>query len=148
MRSFQDIVYTAGHRLKAFLTSWNALIFCFFCLMSTGIWYIHAFSKIADTAEYQAERTHSEVLTEKQLSISPTMHGLPNGRSAVMFPATITITASVNESDYSGLSEADFEVFCTYPNEVVDNLPIVVKCHSKKVIQFHYTPETVEYLIQ
>lgn len=148
MANLRNILRTIMQRMGAFFMSGDALIFCFFCLFSAGVWLAQNWH--SDNAKRQAEEvgaTEAIVYTEKTIEVEIRTKGVPSDEELVVFPATVSIKARVTTTAYKELSAEDFRVECSYPQHAVDHLQVKVSCKNKEVASFRYTPEEVEYLI-
>lgn len=151
MPNFRKIFYSCVQKVGAFVFSWNALMFCFFCVLSTGIWFIRSYDREAAELQQKAESigaAETIVYTEKTLTVPVRPTGEPNDEKLVLFPAEVSVTARVTLSEYSNLSAADFAAECSFPEDSEEKLEIRVRCTNDEVASFRYTPQEAEYLIE
>jgi len=144
----KEILQTILTRVKAFLFSKDALAFCFFCLFSAGVWFVHGLMKAADqpTTIVEVQREPEVRYTEKTFVIPIKPKGISKSVEMVLFPEVVTVTARVSEAHYQQLTADDFRAICTYKSDK-DNLPIEVSCSSPHVTGFRISPQTAEYVI-
>lgn len=126
-------------------------MFCFFVLFSAGIWYVHSLQKQRDilphnTAEQEAKP--EPVFAEKQFRLDVKSRGVPEGKSLLLFPSEVELTAQVDVEHYNEVHADDFQVICTYPQEPADALAIEGSCSSPYVSTFKLEPQTAEYIIE
>lgn len=150
MPNFRNIVHRILQKMGAFIFSWDALIFCFFCVLSTGIWFASNLNKSRDTnkpADYSSIN-ETIVYTEKTIEATIVCTNVPAGETMITFPEHVEITARIPLSDYSSLSATDFRCECAYPLNDADQISVQVTCTNKEVASFRFEPEEVEYLVE
>ncbi|MBQ9340546.1 MAG: hypothetical protein IJS13_09500 [Paludibacteraceae bacterium] len=145
-KSLQQIL----QRLKAFVISTDALMFCFFIILATGIWYIHSLKKESNTGTQQEQSSSQQIInyTDKQLVQQVKPRGEPRGSEIILFPSEVKITARIDMEHYHDISADDFSAVCTYSPKADTQLPIEVSCSSPYVTSFRFQPQTAEYIIQ
>ena len=150
MPSLRNIFHRIFQQMGAFLFSWDALIFCFFCLLSTGIWFASNLNKSRDTSKSTDYSGINEtiVYTEKTIETPIVCTNVPASETMITFPEHVKITARIPLSDYSSLSATDFRCECAYPLNDADQISVQVTCTNKEVASFRFEPEEVEYLIE
>ena len=151
MPNFRNILHRIFQRMGAFIFSWDALIFCFFYLLSTGIWFAYNVNKEGHQTVQQDrsnDRNESVVYTEKTLRVAISCPNTPAGEQLLFFPEKVTITARIPTSAYDRIHEEDFRCECLYPMMGADTLTINAICTSNEVAAFRYEPQVAEYLIQ
>lgn len=149
--NFRATLQRILQRLKSFVLSKDALMYLFFILLATGIWYIRALHELKDsvTPSSQTKQTEESVnYTDKQLVLPIKYRGEPRDSELVLFPSEVTITARIDLEHYQDISYDDFSAVCTYSQKVSTQLPIEVSCSSPYVSSFRYEPKTAEYIIQ
>lgn len=148
MPNLRNILRNTLQRLGAFLFSWDALIFCFFCLFSAGVWFVQFSGTDSGKHELSTSSSTDIVYTEKTLSVAIGTSGVPNGEELVVFPSRITVIARVSKEEYPNLSADAFHAECAYPKHATDRLKVTVKSRNREVASFRFSPEEVEYIIQ
>ena len=150
MPNLRNIIHQILQKMGAFLFSWDALIFCLFCLLSTGIWFVSNLNKTREAnkpADYSG-MSETIVYTEKTIEATIVCTNVPAGEKMITFPDHVEITARIPLSNYNTLTAADFRCECAYPIHDADQISVQVSCTNKEVASFHFEPEAVEYIIE
>lgn len=148
MPNYRHILHSSVQRMGAFLFSWDALIFCLFCLLSAGFWFFRNYNhRSADYSE-NAGSPNAIVYTEKTVQVQIRATGAPAGEQLIVFPDHVTVVARVTLEEYNNLSANDFYAECRYPKSDQDRLKVEVSCENEDVASFKFSPEEVEYIIE
>lgn len=147
MPNFRRIFHTTMQRMGAFLFSWDALIFCFFCLLSAGFWFFRTYNRDVPQAE-PSGASETIVYTEKTLQVSIRTNNVPADEHVVVFPDHVTVVARVTLEAYNELSANDFSATCDYPKGNSDRLQVEVGHNHGEVASFRFSPQEVEYIIE
>lgn len=135
--------------MGAFLFSWDALLLCFFILLSAGIWQLNQRGEASAKQKVEGVGgTEAIVYTEKTLQVPIRAVGVPSGEQLLLLPDEVEVSARVTCDAFSSLSASDFQVECRYPTHEADQLAVTVKCEHSEVASFRFTPEMVEFIIE
>lgn len=150
---YRHFLHAFVQRVKTFVVSKDALMFCLFVLLASGIWFVHALQKQYRTNN---DQSHEETLVENKpayaekhfenIPVHP--RGVPKNSEMRLFPPEVSITATVDVEHYSTVTPSDFSAVCTFTEQSCDRLPVEVSCSSPYVISFTVKPQTAEYVIQ
>lgn len=147
MPNLRRILQSSVQRMGAFLFSWDALIFCFFCLLATGFWFFRTYDHESTKTE-TAGANETIVYTEKTIEVSIRPKNVPSGEHLVVFPDHVTVVARVTLAAYNELSANDFQASCSYPKGNADHLKVEVVHTNSEVASFRFSPQEVEYIIE
>ncbi len=134
--------------MGAFFFSWDALIYCLFCLLATGFWFFRNYNRSSKQDTEIIGESAAIVYTEKTLEVKITTIGVPAGEELVVFPDHVTVVARVTLEAYNALSANDFYAECSYPHSDCDRLTLDVGHNNPEVASFRYSPEEVEFIIE
>lgn len=144
-----NIFLRFSQRAKAFLTSRDALTFCFFVLFAGFIWFVHKYE--ADPAE-QIEHPETSSprpieYAEKTLNVPIKTENVPEGKHLTLFEGEVTVRIKLPKEQYDKIGINDFQATCSFPKEASETLPVNVQTNQTTVQILSYTPAEVQYLI-
>lgn len=93
-------------------------------------------------------RCYSEQYTEKRFTLPIEVLGVPAGGKIRLFPAKAEIIVRVGIDYFPHLDQHDLHIYCKYPTEINDKLPLIPMTKNTHVQQMRVVPGAVEYLIE
>ncbi len=93
-------------------------------------------------------RCYSEQYTEKRFTLPIEVLGVPNGGRIRLFPSKAEIIVRVGIDYFPHLDQHDLHIYCKYPTQLNDKLPLIPMTKNEHVQQMRVVPGAVEYLIE
>lgn len=90
----------------------------------------------------------SERFTEKKMTLPIEVRHIPEGKSIRLFPQKVEVKMSVGTKYFQDINEDHIRVYTDYPTTHRNQLEVKVEVESKHVSNIHYSPKTVEYIIE
>ena len=93
-------------------------------------------------AAYQHPRT------EKVLTVPIRVRNVPKGKKMHLFPNQAEVTLQLRLDQFREVTEKDVNVYCEYPQEPTDAIPVQVEVKTTKAKCTTIKPEKVEYIVE
>lgn len=93
-------------------------------------------------------RVVTEQFTEKVIVKPIKTKNVPEGTHLRIFPSEVSVMLRIGIAHFNDVDEKDVEVWCKYPTQDVDRLPVQVSCRKPYVTVTRCTPAAVEFIIE
>ena len=90
----------------------------------------------------------AEQFTEKVLTLPIATRGVPANTHLRLFPSEVTVYLRVGVAHFNSINPQEITVYCDYPQNNEEKLPVNIRCTNSYVTYRRCTPASVEFIIE